>query len=56
MQKDKMETRSEDKTICAVCAWRKDCKKKYSFRTSGSTRCPDYTRDMTIPREEEDGW
>jgi len=55
MKIDKKETKSEDRTICVVCAWRMDCKKKYSFQTGGSTRCPDYTRDMTIPQDEENG-
>ncbi|MEW6264387.1 MAG: hypothetical protein AB1641_15055 [Thermodesulfobacteriota bacterium] len=45
----------EDRTYCAVCAWRKDCRKKYSFESSGQLRCPDYSRDLTIKAEEKSG-
>jgi len=51
MKKDEKEIQSEDRTICVVCAWRENCQKKFTFSSSGSARCPDYTRDMTIPRE-----
>ena len=39
--------------LCAVCAWRADCTKK--FRTEESNlHCADFTRDKTIPPEEEE--
>lgn len=44
---------SEDKTICVVCAWRETCQKKYSFSSSGGTKCPDYTRDVKFPKEND---
>ena len=44
---------SETKTLCSVCAWRADCKKKYSFEQGGFAKCPDYARDMTIPTESD---
>jgi hypothetical protein len=44
---------STGRTICAVCAWRNDCKKKFSFDESGGAKCPDYTRDAAFPPEKE---
>lgn len=33
--------------ICAVCAWRGDCQKK--FAVSGrDVRCPDFVRDVSL--------
>ncbi len=38
------------KDICVVCAWRADCKKK--FTVSGKDiRCPDFTKDISIPED-----
>lgn len=42
---------SETQTLCSVCAWRADCKKKYSYEQGGFTKCPDYSKDMTIHAE-----
>ena len=36
--------------LCLVCAWRGDCKKKYSV-AGGPSRCPDFSRDLTIKEE-----
>ena len=36
-----------ERTLCVVCAWRKDCQKKF-LRTESSLRCADYSRDMSI--------
>ncbi|MBI4826949.1 MAG: hypothetical protein HY807_11120 [Nitrospirae bacterium] len=33
--------------ICAVCAWRADCKKKFSI-SGKDMRCPDFSRDISI--------
>lgn len=38
----------EERTICAVCAWRADCNKKFSYQSGGPIKCPEYTRDLTI--------
>jgi len=43
----------EEKTIRVVCAWREKCQKKYSFSASGGMKCPDYTRDLNLPKENE---
>lgn len=45
---------TEDRTICAVCAWRKDCQKKFKFESSGQLHCPDYSRDLTIKADGEE--
>ena len=37
----------DERTLCVVCAWRKDCQKKF-LRTGASLKCPDYSRDMSI--------
>ncbi len=36
--------------ICAVCAWRADCNKKFSI-SGKDIRCPDFSRDMSIKEE-----
>ena len=43
----------EEKTICVVCAWRENCQKKYSFSSSGGMKCPEYTRDLNLPKEND---
>jgi hypothetical protein len=43
----------EERTICVVCAWRETCQKKYSFSSSGGTKCPDYSRDLTLPKDND---
>jgi hypothetical protein len=46
----------DDRTICVICAWRQTCNKKFSMDGSTTTRCPDYTRDVTLkePEPEKD--
>ena len=39
--------------ICAVCAWRADCQKKFSV-SGKDIRCPDFVRDRTLPEDDED--
>ncbi len=39
-------------TLCAVCAWRKDCLKKFSFEQGGPIKCADFTRDAGLPPED----
>jgi hypothetical protein len=36
------------RTLCSVCAWRKDCKKKFSFEQGGSVKCQDFSQDLTL--------
>jgi hypothetical protein len=32
---------------CAICAWRKDCKKKFSHEGSG-LYCGDFSKDVSL--------
>ena len=41
----------KSKEICALCAWRENCQKKFSV-SGRDIRCPDYVRDLS--RKEED--
>jgi cytidylate kinase len=36
--------------ICGVCAWRRECQKRFTVSTDAflGSHCPDYTRDLTI--------
>ncbi|MFN3741025.1 MAG: hypothetical protein ACK4TF_10235 [Thermodesulfovibrionales bacterium] len=36
--------------ICAICAWRATCQKKFSV-SGRSMHCPDFVRDVTIKTE-----
>ena len=38
----------EHKTTCVTCAWRATCNKKFQVDGSTTTRCLDYTRDLTL--------
>jgi hypothetical protein len=40
--------------ICAICAWRETCQKKFSISKKPGATCPDFTRDVSIPLEEGD--
>jgi hypothetical protein len=33
--------------ICAVCAWRETCQKKFSI-SGRDMRCPDFSRDLSV--------
>ena len=37
-----------EKTLCVVCAWRRDCKKKFLRNEDISFKCPDFTKDISI--------
>ncbi len=37
---------SMDRSLCATCAWRKECQKK--FKSEGVLNCKDYSRDHSI--------
>ena len=44
---------SSTKLICAICAWRATCQKK--FTVSGrDLRCAEFVRDVTIKEESEE--
>jgi hypothetical protein len=43
---------SGEASICLVCAWRKDCVKRFSFT---GQHCLEFTRDLTLkPRPERE--
>ncbi|MCA1961244.1 MAG: hypothetical protein LDL33_10645 [Desulfomonile sp.] len=44
---------SDERTICVICAWRATCNKKFSMDGSTTTRCPEFTKDVTlkVPKE-----
>ena len=42
-----------EKTICAICAWRADCQKKFSV-SGKDLRCPDFVRDVSLPEGKEE--
>jgi len=46
----------ETRTLCVICAWRSTCDKKFLMDGATTTRCPDYTRDVTLkpPPEKDD--
>ena len=39
---------AEDLALCAVCAWRETCKKRFTRDSGSPFRCPDFTRDVTL--------
>lgn len=41
-----------ERNICAVCAWRASCNKKFSV-SGKEIRCVDFVRDITLGSEEE---
>ena len=44
---------SSTKLVCAICAWRATCQKK--FTVSGrDLRCAEFVRDVTIKEEPEE--
>ena len=45
-------TMSMDRSLCAICAWRGDCNKK--FMQGNGVFCPDYTKDLTIRAKAEE--
>jgi hypothetical protein len=43
-----------DHTICAICAWRATCNKKFYVDGTTTTRCLEFTRDLTLKAREEE--
>jgi hypothetical protein len=42
-----------DKKLCALCAWRENCLKKFRFSDGVALHCIDYCMDVTIKVKEE---
>ena len=39
---------TEEAHLCIVCAWRKDCQKKFRKGQGVELKCPDFARDLSI--------
>lgn len=39
---------SAGQSLCVTCAWRQNCNKKFYVDGSTTTRCKDYTKDVTL--------
>lgn len=37
-----------EKALCVVCAWRKDCQKKFLKSKDVSFRCLEFAKDLSI--------
>jgi hypothetical protein len=44
---------SSTQLICAICAWRATCQKKFSV-SGKDLRCAEFVRDVTIKEEPEE--
>lgn len=42
----------DTKSLCAVCAWRENCKKKYRV-AAGEAHCPDFSRDLNLKADND---
>ncbi len=40
-------------TICAICAWKATCQKKFSL-SGKDIKCPDFVKDVSIKNEKKD--
>jgi len=40
-------------SICAICAWRETCQKKFSL-SGRDIRCAEFVRDITIKKDKEE--
>lgn len=47
--KQKTKPQTAEIQICTVCAWRANCKKKFTIHQSSISKCPDFTRDAALP-------
>lgn len=51
--KPKTQAPAQGPTLCSVCAWRADCQKKFSYQQGGPVKCPDFSRDLSLPKPEK---
>jgi hypothetical protein len=40
-------------SLCIICAWKKDCQKKFLRSKDVTLRCPDFTKDVSIKDREK---
>jgi hypothetical protein len=53
-EQNKDPLKSPQPTMCVVCAGRVAGKKKYSYEQGSVIKCPDFTRDLAQPGDDED--
>lgn len=41
-------------TMCSVCAWRRECLKKFSYQQGSALKCPEFTRDVSLPARDKE--
>jgi hypothetical protein len=51
----RMEHGSSKVALCAVCAWRGFCQKRFRAQSGLELRCPDFARDVSLPEEQAAG-
>ncbi|WP_038056046.1 hypothetical protein [Thermodesulfobacterium hydrogeniphilum] len=51
-RKDQKE--SEIPVLCATCAWREFCSKKFSMDNTKPFKCPDYSPDYTLLKKKKE--
>ncbi len=39
-------------SLCIICAWRENCRKKFLKGNDLTLKCPDFTRDLSIKNTE----
>jgi hypothetical protein len=44
----------EGKSLCVVCAWRMTCNKKFLMDGATTTKCLEFTQDVTLKSVSED--
>ncbi|RUM87592.1 MAG: hypothetical protein DSZ24_05875 [Thermodesulfatator sp.] len=47
-----MKENSEELVLCARCAWREHCRKRFSFDNTKPIKCPDFSPDVTLKKSE----
>jgi hypothetical protein len=41
------------KDVCAVCAWREGCARRFSV-SGRDVRCPDFVKDVSLEKKEKE--
>jgi len=44
----------DNRKICPLCAWRGTCAKRFSMGDDATLHCPDFSRDVTLGKDETD--
>ena len=54
MEAHKKEKETELPVLCATCAWRATCTKKFSFDNTTPIKCPDYSPDVSLLKKKKE--